>query len=135
MPTADNAAEQAVIDFFATLSTGDLEKIRARFHKDAIWKVMPTGIPGAGEHIGRDFIVDSFLAPVRGLFIPGDPKVIIDNIISKGNQVAVETRGVGTLTNGKKYNNTYCWVIVVQDGLIYRVREYMDSHHVSTLVD
>ena len=134
MIIADNRNEQAVRTFFETLSTGDLERVRPLFHKDAIWKVMPTGIPGAGEHRGRDFIIDSFLAPVRGLFVPGDPKVLIDTIISKGNLVAVESRGIGKMTNGKVYNNTYCWMIEVKDGLIYRIREYMDSHHVSTLV-
>jgi len=134
MIIADNRNEQAVLTFFETLSTGELERVRPLFHKDAIWKVMPKGIPGAGEHRGRDFIIDSFLAPVRGLFVPGDPKVIIDTIISKGNLVAVESRGIGKMTNGKEYNNTYCWMIEVKDGLIYRIREYMDSHHVSTLV-
>jgi hypothetical protein len=135
MPTADNGNEQAVITFFETLSTGELERVRPLLHADCAWQVMPTSIPGAGTHRGRDVIIDEFLAPVRGLFEPGDPKVIIDTVISKGDLVAVESRGVGKLKNGKAYNNTYCWMIEVKDGLIHTIREYMDSYHVSTLVD
>ena len=126
--------EQLVVDFFKTLSTGELEKVRPLLHKDASWLPMVSGIPGEGIKKGRDVIIDDFLDPVRDMFEPGDPKVHIDNILSKGDTVVCETRGTGRLKNGKDYNNVYCWVIVIKDGLIYAIREYMDSYHVSTLV-
>ena len=126
--------EQLVVDFFNTLSTGDLEKVRPLLHKDASWLPMVSGIPGEGIKKGRDVIIDDFLGPVRGMFEPGDPKVHIDNILSKGDTVVCETRGTGKMKNGKDYNNVYCWVIELKDGLIYAIREYMDSYHVSTLV-
>jgi ketosteroid isomerase-like protein len=112
--------EQLVRNFFATLSTGDLEKIRATLH--------------AGIHTPRDVIVDQFLAPVRGIFEDGDPKTVVDNIFCKGNMVCAETRGMGKLRNGKTYNNQYCWVIEVKDGLVHIIREYMDSHYVMGVV-
>lgn len=126
--------EQLVVDFFKTLSTGELEKVRPLLHKDASWLPMVSGIPGEGIKKGRDVIIDDFLDPVRDMFEPGDPKVLIDNILSKGDTVVCETRGTGRLKNGKDYNNVYCWVIEIKDGLIYAIREYMDSYHVSTLV-
>ena len=125
---------QRVKTFFETLSTGDLEKVRPLLHVDASWLPMVTGIPGEGIKKGRDFIIDEFLEPVRGMFEPGDPKVHIDNIISQGDTVVCETRGTGKLKNGKDYNNVYCWVIELKDGKIFAIREYMDSYHVSTLV-
>jgi uncharacterized protein len=133
MIKARNSAEQTVIDFFTTLNTGDLEKIRGTLHEDATWLPMVEGVPGAGVHGPRDAIVDKFLGPVRGLFVPGDPKNVIDRMASAGDLVICETRGSGTLLDGRKYNNRYAWSIDVKDGMIFAIREYMDSHYVVTL--
>jgi ketosteroid isomerase-like protein len=130
---ADNQNEQFVLDFFATLSTGDLEKVRAALHPEATWTPQVKDVPGAGVHRGRDTIVDEFLAPVRGLFKPGDPKVHVDTICSKGATVMCETRGQGTLSDGRPYNNLYAWAIEIKDGKVYALREYMDSHYVMSL--
>jgi ketosteroid isomerase-like protein len=102
---------QVVRHFFETLSTGDLERVRALFHPDATWAVMCDGIPGAGMHSGRDVIVDEFLAPVRGMFEPGDPKVQIDSLVADGNLVAVEARGRGRFLDGRPYENRYAFVV------------------------
>ena len=44
-----------------------------------------------------------------------------------------ESRGMGTLRDGRPYNNRYAWSIDVRDGRIFAIREYMDSHYVATL--
>jgi ketosteroid isomerase-like protein len=126
--------EQLIRTFFETLSTGDLERVRPMLHEDATWTVMASGIPGAGEKKGRKAIIDEFLAPVRGIFEDGDPKVSVVNVISKGRLVAAETRGAGRLKNGTPYNNVYAWMIEVDDGKIRALREYMDSYYVSTIM-
>ena len=134
MGELEDRNEKLVRTFFETLSTGDLERVRPMFHEDATWTVMATGIPGAGEKKGRKAIIDEFLAPVRGIFEDGDPKVSIVNLISKGPLVAAETRGVGHLKSGKPYNNVYSWMIEVDAGRIRALREYMDSYYVSTIM-
>jgi ketosteroid isomerase-like protein len=133
LATSDN--ERVVLDFFRALSTGELERVRPMLHQEATWTVQVRDVPGAGVHRGRKGIIDDFLAPVRGLFEPGDPKVEIDNIVSRGSLVAVETRGMGRLKNGKTYHNLYSWWVEVKDGKIFALREYMDSHYITTLVD
>ena len=133
MTTAEQN-EQIVRNFFKVLSTGELENIRKTLHADASWTPMVKNVPGAGVHAPRDVIVVKFLAPVRGLFEDGDPKTTIDNIFAKGNVVCVESRGRGKLRNGKIYDNQYCWVIEVKDGLVWKIREYMDSHYVMSVV-
>jgi ketosteroid isomerase-like protein len=133
MTTAEQN-EQIVRNFFKVLSTGELENIRKTLHADASWTPMVKSVPGAGVHAPRDVIVDEFLAPVRGLFEDGDPKTTIDNIFAKGNVVCVESRGRGKLRNGKIYENQYCWVIEVKDGLVWKIREYMDSHYVMSVI-
>jgi uncharacterized protein len=132
---ANNEYERLVVEFFATLSTGNLEAIRAALHENASWTPMVRGVPGEGPHLGRSAIVDEFLAPVRGLFRPGDPKVQIDTIASNGPFVMTETHGVGVLADGRPYENRYAWAVEIRDGKIFAIREYMDSLYVSRLFE
>lgn len=133
MATAEQN-EAIVRKFFDVLSTGHLENIRKTLHPEASWTPMVKNVPGAGVHKPRDVIVDEFLAPVRGLFEDGDPKVKVNNIFCKGNLVCAETRALGKMKNGNTYDNLYCWVVEVRDGLIYALREYMDSAYIQSIV-
>jgi len=104
------------------------------FREDACWTAMSKEIPGAGPHPGRDHIIDEFLAPVRGLFIDGDPKVTIHKLMAKDNMVYAETQATGTFQHGQMYDNLYCWAFEIIDGQIDQVREYMDSHYIMSVV-
>ena len=133
MVTATGANERIVLDFFAALSNGDLQTVRSLLHEEASWTPQVREVPGAGMHKGHKGIIDEFLVPVRGLFAPGDPKVIVDTIASNGSLVMVESRGAGHLKDGRPYSNLYAWAIEVNGGKITAIREYMDSHYVMGL--
>jgi ketosteroid isomerase-like protein len=133
MVKPNNEYERLYLEFFATLSTGDLEKIRATFHEDAVWQVQVKGILGEGSHLGRKAIVDDFLAPVRGLFKPGDPKVTVTAIASQGPLVMGECTARGTLADGREYANLYVFVIEFREGKVLNLREYMDSLYTARL--
>jgi ketosteroid isomerase-like protein len=130
--TAKNANEQLVLDFFQTLSSGDLEALRGYFHDESVWHPKVKNIAGAGEHKGMD-IIDLFLAPVRGMFEAGDPKVHVTHLFSDGETVGVESYSTGKTMDGKIYENDYAWVFRVKDGKIDRLHEYMDSHYTAQL--
>jgi len=130
LSTAETRNEQLVSEFFAALSSGNLESVRPRLHAHASWEATARTIPGAGITRGRDKIIDEFLAPIRGLFVPGDPKVKVLRIFSKGEWVAAETEGFGKLSNGKEYQNRYAWIFEIRDDKIFALREYMDSAYV-----
>lgn len=133
MITPNTPNERTVLDFFAALSRGDLAAVREMLHEDATWTAQVREVPGAGTHRGRKGIVDEFLTPIRGMFAPGDPKVIIDSIASNGPLVMLETRGAGHLSDGREYANLYAWAVEVRDGKVAAIREYMDSHYVMGL--
>ena len=116
MSEAEDRNEQLVGNFFATLSTGDLDRLRPLFHEDASWELTAKSDPFVGEKKGREVILREFLAPVRGNFEDGDPKVKIKRMISKGSLVAAETTAAGRLKNGETYDNAYAWMIEVKDG-------------------
>ena len=125
--------EKIVRHFFDTLSSGDLEKLRPLLHEDAVWGTMATGIQSAGDKHGRKEIIDDFLGPIRGIFEPGDPKVLIQNLVLQGPYAAVEAKGLGKFKNGKDYNNRYAFFLEIKDDKVIALREYMDSYYVSTL--
>jgi ketosteroid isomerase-like protein len=126
--------EQLVRDFFATLSTGDLEALRALIHRDGSWEVMSTAVPGAGLTAGGDAVIDDFLKPVRGMFAPGDPKIDVKRTFAAGDLVCAETEATGELSNGNHYHNRYAWVIEIQDGQVCHLREYMDTAYIMSVV-
>ena len=130
---ARTESEQLVLRFLATLSAGDLEGVRRMLHEEATWKAQVRSVPGAGIHRGPSAIVDGFLAPVRGLFRPGDPKIFVDSIASRDAFVMVESHSGGCLADGRPYENLYAWAVEVKDGRIHALREYFDSHYVMQL--
>jgi len=130
----DNDNERLVLRFFEVLSAGDLEAVRELLHEEVTWKPQIRDVPGAGVHRGKKGIVDDFLRPIRGMFRPGDPKVIVDTIASKGSLVIAEARGIGKIADGRDYDNLYAWAFDLQDGKILAIREYMDSHYVINLL-
>jgi uncharacterized protein len=125
-----NAAEQRGCDvvrvFFTALSDGDLEALRTMLHPDATWEVMRAA-PGERLAVGRDAIIDDFLAPVRGRFAAGDPKVTVRTLIAAGGLVAAETQADGTMLDGSEYHNRYAWMIELDGSAVLAVREYMDT--------
>jgi uncharacterized protein len=124
--------EKLVHEFFATLSTGDLEALRRLIHPEGSWEVMSTAVPGAGLTSGGDAVIDEFLAPVRGMFAPGDPKVTVKRSFCAGNLVSAETEA--ELNNGNNYHNRYAWVIEIKDGKVCHLREYMDTAYIMSVV-
>jgi len=127
--------EELVRAFFATLSSGDLEALRPLFHAEGSWEATGKSIPGAGITRGRDKIIDEFLAPVRGLFVAGDPKIEVVRIFSQGEWVAAETEAHGKLANGKGYHNRYAWIIEIREDKIFALREYMDTAYILKQLD
>lgn len=121
------------MQFFETLSSGDLEKLRSYIDPETTWEPMISeNLPGAGVHKG-DAIVDEFIGPVRGLFVAGDPKVEIHSMVSAEGKVMCETRATGALSDGRRYDNVYAWAFVIREGRIKEIREYMDSAYVVQL--
>src|SRR5579862_6840920 len=131
---AKTDSEELVLRFRAALSAGDLEGVRRLLHPEATWKPQMRSVPGAGIHRGPGGIVDDFLAPIRKLFRPGDPKIVVDSIASRGAFVMVESHSGGALADGRPYENLYAWAVEVKDGKIHTLREYFDSHYVMELM-
>jgi ketosteroid isomerase-like protein len=57
--------------------------------------------------------------------------VDVHHIFADGERVVVEHTGHNTTPDGRRYDNNYCWVFSIRNGLIREVREYMDTQLVT----
>ncbi|QFU90409.1 nuclear transport factor 2 family protein [Amycolatopsis sp. YIM 10] len=114
-----------------TFATHDADQIAAVFTEDAEWLAPPgnaTAVALGGPHhlVGRAAIVQ-FLAVDFPRFFVSDVTVTFHGFHADGDRVVVEETMTATLANGNHYENDYCFVFELRDGLIHRVREYMDT--------
>jgi ketosteroid isomerase-like protein len=124
-------AKRVVQTAWAALASRESERIRDAFAEDAEW-LAPVGNAtamalGGPDHLhGRDQIADIIGRDVWTLFAR-DVNVYIIGMYADANVVIVEQRLRATLSNGKAYDNDYCFVCEVENGRVRRVREYMDT--------
>jgi ketosteroid isomerase-like protein len=90
--------------------------------EDAEWV-----IPGFGTYRGKREIIDKLITPVEGL-MESMGSSVITNMVAEGDYVVVEFYAKDRRTKaGKPYNNTYCLVYKIVDGLIRHMTEYADT--------
>lgn len=109
----------------------DADEISAVFTDDAEW-LAPSGnatavaLDAPSHMVGKKAIV-RFLAEDFPRFFARDVTVTFHGFHADGDRVVVEETMTATLANGNHYANDYCFVFELRDGLIHRVREYMDT--------
>lgn len=109
----------------------DPEQVSAVFTEDAEW-LAPAGnatavaLGGTNHMVGREAIVHFLTVDFPRLFTK-DVTVTFRGFHADGDVVVVEETMEATLSNGNSYSNDYCFVFELRDGLIHRVREYMDT--------
>lgn len=114
--------------YLDALVAGDVDRIAASFAADATWTLHGT-LPLAGTRHGRQAIME-FLLGAGSLFRPGTQDFTFGDITAEEDRAVLEwsVRGVSSAT-GRAYDNDYCGVFVIRDGLIVAVREYLDTQH------
>lgn len=127
--TAD--ARSIVQDAWRAFASHDPSRIAAFFTEDAEWRA-PAGnatavaLKAASHMIGKAAITHFLAIEFPRLFVE-DVVVRFRGIYADGESVIVEETMSATLANGNPYSNDYCFVFELRDGLIHRVREYMDT--------
>jgi hypothetical protein len=59
----------------------------------------------------------------------------VEHLLVKSDQAVLELRSLATAKNGMRFDNRYCWVVYFREGLIVRVRAYLDSAMVARLFE
>jgi len=94
-------------------------------HPDAsYWTIgKPHLFPAGGEKT-RAQIVAYMSSPS---IFPKGVKVGFGAITAEDDRVAIEATTEGTLPDGRLYTNVYHYLMTFRDGLIWRVKEYLDT--------
>lgn len=111
-------------------STRDPEQIAALFTDGAEW-IAPEGNATAvaldftNHMVGAKQIAQFIAVEFHKMF--RDATMQFRTIRAAGDIAIVEERMQATLSNGRIYDNDYCFVFEFEGGLIRQVREYMDT--------
>lgn len=123
--------KQRVMACWQAFAARDQAAIRSFFKEDAVW-VAPPGnatalaLDAPSGFIGADAIARFIARDVPRLFA-SDVSVEFLAVHAAGDAVIVEERMRARLADGRLYENDYCFVFELQDGLIAVMREYMDT--------
>jgi uncharacterized protein len=118
---------------FKGLENGEGAAFFEHVADDVDWIVMGTH-PIAGHYRRKKaFIAGTFdkLAQV----LPQGAQLKVEYLIVKDDQAVVELHSLATAKNGMRFDNRYCWVVHFQNGVIVRIRAYLDSAMVTRLFD
>lgn len=127
MNTADNKKLMQLI--FDELSKGNDQPFIEAMADDMQWTWMGSG-QWSKTFVGKESVLGELWSAVRATLKP-PYKVVAHRFIADGEYVAVEASGQNTTPDGKLYNNKYCWVCRISEGMLHELNEYMDTQLVT----
>src|ERR1700683_5569017 len=122
---------ERVRDIFRGLENGDGAAFFEQVADDVDWTVMGTH-PLAGHYRSKKAFIAGTFAKL-GQVLPQGARLHVENVIVQDDQAVVEPHSLATAKNGMRFDNRYCWVVYFRDGVIVRVRAYLDSAMVARL--
>jgi ketosteroid isomerase-like protein len=122
-----------VSEVFKGLENGDGATFFERVADDVDWTVMGTH-PLAGHYRSKKAFREGTFAKLSQV-LPQGAQLQVEDLIVKGDEAVVELHSLATAKNGMRFDNRYCWVVYFRDGLIVRVRAYLDSAMVARLFE
>lgn len=125
MGTAENKA--LVTRFWEAFSAGRMDEALAMLAEDATWWV------GGTTALSGTYTKPQFAALLGQVTqqMPHGVQVTPTQLTAEDDRVSVEAKSYGEVDNGRVYQNVYHFMMVVRDGHITAVREYLDTEHVT----
>lgn len=116
-----------VADYFAKLQAGD-PAVADLLDDDVVWWV-PPGSDMAGEHRGRDAVLEFMGRGVAYYSAEHPLEVLVEQTVAEGDWVAVQFVVEAVTAGGRDYRNHYHFAFEIRDGRIVRVKEYLDTKY------
>src|SRR5262245_21894165 len=129
MSTAEN--KKLIQEAFAAWANGDGMAFFNLLAEDARWTVIGN-CAISGTYVGRQQLVEDALTPQRAK-LAGPPTPTVLRMIAEGDTVVIEWVGKATTKSGKPYNNSYCYVVQIENGKIIRGTAYLDTELVRSI--
>jgi uncharacterized protein len=123
--------KKLIQDAFTAWANGDGMAFFNLLTDNATWTVMGS-CPISGTYVGRQRLVEDALTPQREK-LAGPPTPTVINIIAEGDTIVIQWTGKGTTKTGQPYNNSYCYVVQMENGKITRGTVYLDTELVHSI--
>ena len=128
MTAAEN--KKLITTAFEAWSRGDGRPFFKLLADDVRWTVIGS-TPVSGTYNSKS----DFRLRLKSLSekFAGELKAVVRDVIADGDKVAVQWDGHATGKNGAAYDQTYCWVMRLRDGLVCECIAYLDTEMVNRL--
>ena len=117
--------KQLVRTAFEALGNSDARPLYDLMRDDFAW-IIEGQSRFSRRYEGKETVKRDLLTPLFEAFAT-PYRFTIDEIIAEGDRVVVLGRGAVQTKTGKDYNNSYCFVLRLEDGKLVELREYLDT--------
>ena len=114
-----------ITEVMNALADGDGRPFVRTMADDFAW-ILEGTTPWSGRFEGKDVVRSQMLDPLFRQFAT-TYRNQASKIIVEGDDVVVLCNGDVETVAGKRYNNSYCYVIRMRDGKMIELREYFDT--------
>ena len=127
MSTEQN--KQIVEQFFERFSATNVAGALELLDDAVIWRAMGRegGLPMSGEMDKP--AIGELIANVKAAF-PDGMRLTPTGWTAEGDRIALEMESYAVKSNGIVYNNFYHFLVILSNGQITALREYLDTVHV-----
>jgi uncharacterized protein len=135
---ATRSNKQIVQDAWRAFASRDPDRISSVFTEHAEWlapagNATATALDYPSHMVGREVITRFLVQEFPKLFV-SDVSVEFSGLHADGDKVILEERMRATLSNGRSYDNEYCFIFTIAGDKICFVREYMDTQRGASCV-
>jgi uncharacterized protein len=123
----------SVRKIFKGLENGDGAAFFEHVADNVDWIVEGTH-PLAGHYLSKKAFIEGTFTKLSQV-LPNGAQLHVEDLLVKDNEAVVELHSLATAKNGLRFDNRYCWVVYFRDGVIVRVRAYLDSAMVARLFE
>ena len=123
----------SVREIFKGLENGDGAAFFEHVADNVDWIVEGTH-PLAGHYLSKKAFIEGTFTKLSQV-LPKGAQLHVEDLLVKDNEAVVELHSLATAKNGLRFDNRYCWVVYFRDGVIVRVRAYLDSAMVARLFE
>lgn len=117
--------KQLIRGAFEALGRSDIRPLYQLMRDDFAW-IIEGQSRFSRRYDGREKVKRQLLDPLFDAFAT-PYRFTIDEIIAEDDRVVVRGRGEVQTKAGKDYNNSYCFVLGLEDGKLVELREYLDT--------
>ena len=120
------AENKKMIEFiFSELSRGNDKPFLDAMAEEIQWHWMGTE-QWSRTFKGKSSVLDEFWNAIQAK-LKQSFRIIPQRFIADDDYVVVESVGYNADANGKQYANKHCWVLLIKEGKIHELNEYMDT--------